>query len=456
MVKILNKSAAISKASRGYITDYMVDSSVTKDMLRPMQAMNDLLSLMDDSTFNAEVNVIVDAILKNGYNIVERGDESVRSKSKEDTFERDLRGFRLLRQVYFNILIYRNAFIELVKKGKVPKELHTIETTEMNINVTPHGEVLGYTQVPTGTRTNSQSLLHTYASLQKKSSSASVFFTPEECVHIALTPIASNPWGFVDTRSIKDIVEAKQYIESYIRNLFKQNKFRDVWFLKNATSEDQVLGLIENLKAGKINTDKDIVIEGDAEQKQLRDMKEIDHLIRLTDDYRMLIREFLRVPPLMAGDVGQSNKSSGEFQVRYAFENTITSLQSIVEDEINNELFPLMGWGNFKLKHVPIDKPSEKMIVELAVQLKGMGFYKNEDVHKFMVINGVRLPANMKVKSPEELAKEQEQIMGQEADGVKQQLANMNSPSRKPRDKSQIDKNVNEDKETRREQVEGR
>lgn len=453
MILKKNSSEDIAKASKGYIKDYYVDGShgqkESKGLLRPTKPFNDLLDLMEDSTFNTEVNVIVDAIMKEGYKIVDKKDSSQRASDKELELEEKYRFSKLLRSIFLNILVYRNSFVEIEYKGRKAKKLHLLETTEMNINVDPHGDILGYTQI------HESGPVGGLFGFAQRNNKQSIFFEPEEVIHISPSRITTNPWGYVDTRSIKNIIDAKQYIEQYIFELFKDNKFRDIYIIKSATSKDQVKNFLEALKQGKLYPNKDLALEGDVEHKQLRDMKDFDHLLKLLENYKAMIREFLRVPPLMVGDVG-SNKSTGEFEVRYAFDNTVRSWQKVIEDEINYELFPLIGYSKYKMVHFPLDKPSEKNAIEMAQQLKGLG-YSNDSIHKFLLEKGVALPEDAKIEEPRP-----EDIQGQGEDvpssnkQLKQALQNKNAPSRKPRNKTVDNRNIAEDKETREEQIVGK
>ena len=443
MVRSISTQDIIAKASQGYIKDYYVDSLSAapplKNLLRPLEDFDRLKELLKDHTFNSNVNILVDAIMKEGFIITERDDIGKRDTSKEHEFNKKYRAFKLLKQLLLNLIVYRNSFVEVVRRNGRADEVHMLETTEMNINVTEHGEVLGYTQI--------------HSSGPYNQGKQYVFFEPDEAIHIAPSRITTNPWGYVDTQAIEQVVNAKSALEDYIINLFKQNKFRDVWFLKNASSPDQVKNMISSLKEGKIYPNKDIVIQGDAEQKQLRSSQEIQYLLTLYDNYEEQIRKFLRVPPIMNGDT--DSKSSGEFQVRYAFDNTVIAWHRLLEDELTYELFPLLGWSTSRIIFLSIDKPSIKASIENAVQLKGLG-YDDDTIHRYLVLNRVNLPANAHIKTAEEKAEEQEQMMSKDNDILDKKLQNMNAESRKPRDKSLTDKNVVEDRETREEQVVGK
>jgi len=443
MAKILNKDEIIAKASKGYIADYYASSSPTgkkkQNQLKPVEALNDLATLMLDSTFNTEVNVIADGVLKKNFRIVSRKDITQRDIDKELEFERKYKGFENTHYALLQLLIYRNFFQEVEYKRGKPYALHPLETTQMEINITPHGDVKGYTQVVTNT-----SISNNYAASQE------VRFKPKECVHSTASRITTNPWGFVDNRSIAPIIEAKKRIENYLNDLFVNNKFRDVWNIQDATSEQQVKNFIESIRSGKYNPDKDIVVEGNITQKKLSDATDFQYFINLQEDYKSMIREFLRVPAIMVG--GSTGKSDGEFQVRYAFDNTIKAWQRILTNHYTNKVFPLLGWGKHRLMFLNNDVPNEEKFISMAVNLKGLG-YDDETIHSFLIGKGVEMPDKAKFVEIEEVEEEG----SQEGDKIlKQKQQNMNAESRKPRDKSSVDTNLNEDKETRDEQIVGK
>ena len=203
---------------------------------------------------------------------------------------------------------------------------------------------------------------------------------------------------------------------------------------------------MDSILQARLNPTKDIVVEGDIEQKQLRDMADFEYMLKLHENYKSMIREFLRVPPIMIGD--STSKSTGEFQVRYSFDNTTRAWQRIIEDEFTNELFPLLGWSTSRLLFFNSDIPNEEKFISMAVQLKGLG-YTNDSIHAFLHLKGVELPHNAKIEDIEEEQPQDNKI-------INQKLQNMNAESRKPTDKSLVDTNVSSDVTTRDEQVIGK
>jgi len=272
MVRKISSGEIVAKASRGLIKDYFVENaggnSKESKLLQPTTDFNQLLKLMDEPTFNTEVNALLDGLLKPGWRIVKRKNISDRDLDKELEFKRKFRGSKLLRQLFLNLIIFRNAYIEAVAKRDVVEELHMLETTEMNINVDMHGEVLGYTQV------------HQSGPFVKKQT---VFFTPTECVHLTPSRITTNPYGHVDTRAIMQVVDAKAKLDNFIVNLFTKNSYRKLWNIEETDSSENVKNFIATLKEGAVYTDKDIVILGKIASSLIRDPAELQMFSALTN-----------------------------------------------------------------------------------------------------------------------------------------------------------------------------
>jgi len=436
LAKFIDEQEIIAKASKGFIKDYYSSGtypSGKKTVMKPTRDLSILTSLMKDSTFNTEVNVLVDGIMNKTFKIVDRKNITKRDVDKELTFERQHRSFKLIRQILLNLLVYRNSFIEIEYKNNSPYKLNPLETTQMDIDVTPHGEILGYVQEV----------------LNGFSDKSYVNFSNDECVHISPSKLSNNPWGYTDTQSIENVVAAKIQLEDYINHLFETNSFRNIWNIKKATGSTQVKNFMDSILQARANPNKDIVVEGDIEQKQLRNMDDFEYMLRLHENYKSMIREFLRVPPIMVGD--STSKSTGEFQVRYSFSNTVRAWQRIIEDEFTNEVFPLLGWSTSRLLFFNSDVPNEEKYISMAVQLKGLG-YTNDSINEFLLLKGVELPANAEIEEIEA------PVEGDNPDNpiINQKLQNMNAPSRKASDKSQVDKKMASDVTTREEQIIGK
>lgn len=431
MAKTIENAELIAKASKGYISDYYTSSAVhgkKSDDLKPEIDLNSLKLLMYDDTFNSEVNTLVDAVTKKDFKIIDWDDLLKREISREKKLIKKFNYLKLTKKVLMNLIVYRNAFIELDYKGDRVDNLHLLETPEMSININPHGEVKGFTQEPIGVN-----------------NAEPVTWSTNECVHVSTTHLGTNPWGFTDTRAIENIVSTKARMETYIDKLFKDNKFRNLWNIVKPSGTQQVKNFIDSIRQGKDYPEKDVVIEGEVTQKQLQTMDNFEPWLNMYREYKDSIRKFLRLPAIMSG--GEGSKSSAEFQIRAGLENTVRGWQKIIEDAYSIDIFPLLGWDSSRLKYFLNDVPNEEKFISMAVQLKGLG-YDNDSVNRFLHNKNVEMPDGMKMVEPEE-TEDSNNILDQS-------LQNKNAPSRKSSDKSLEITNNDEDVTTREDQIVGK
>ena len=408
---IKESELSIERASRGYIKGWYSTDEPTTDKPKLDTVME---VVRNEPTVKAAIRAIVDEILKNGYII------KTKNKTLKNQIERELkekyRFSKTLKQLVLNLLIYQNAFLEIVYKDNQPDEMHILETTEMEIISDEHGEVLGYKQ-DAGDR--------------------QVDFSVDEVVHISLDNITSNLWGEVDIKTLYKTISLKQFLETFLTNLFRLDKFRDAWRI-NEASEEMVKDFVNNVKLAREHVDRELVFQGDIEKIPGREIKDLDKLVELLNYTRQQILTLLRVPPIIAGIPDNSNRSNSEIQARRAFDGRIKSLQADIADELSWELFPLMGWKQADFEFAPIDKRAEKDDIEIIMALKNIGL-DDKSLLEYIRTVGIQLPEGAKIE--------------------KQEFGGKNPfpPSRKPADKDGMPKHeTGEESSTREDQLIGR
>lgn len=376
----------LSKESRSYIKDY----NMTPDNAQAAPVnQQTLLNLMDDPTVNGEVNKLVNYIMRSGYKIVKKENEEEEDEAKEDEWETKYNGYLYLRQLYSLLIILRNAFTEVVWKGEEPMEIWNVEPTNIDIVANPHGKVLGYLQRPysfLGYTQNASALIRGPDDNRNDGNPALkdyVFWTPEEMIHFTAGQLDSNPWGYLNTQSLIRTVTTKRIIEGYVEWLFDQHKFRDIWLVKEANAT-QIKNFIQDMKDGRINKLKDLVVEGDIAKDVLRKFDDGPSMIAYLNYLKNNISEMLMLPPMTAGGEKSSNRSTGEFEMRWDLESTVQNWQDMMTWQINYKLFPLIGWDDVKLVHMPNDRLSAKDRIADAVAMKGIGV-EDDIIAKYMV-----------------------------------------------------------------------
>jgi hypothetical protein len=407
-MEIVYNDEILQRASRGYIQGYYAKDQATTD--KP--SVHTLLrAYREEPTVQAGIKALADEIVKNGYII--KGTDKKLIKRVEKELKTKFRFKRLLRRIVYNSLIYGNSFIELVYKNNSVDELHLLETSEMSIIADQHGEVQAYEQDHKGEKAT---------------------FTTDECVHLSINNITSGMWGEADIKTLYSTIALKQFLEGFITNLFKFNKFRDAWSIEDA-DEVQIKNFINDLKLSRDQPDKELVIEGKIAKIAGRDIKDLNQLVELLNYTRQQILTLLRVPPIIAGIPDNSNRSNSEVQSRKAFDGRVISLQDVMEDEFTLELFPKIGWSNAEFEFAPIDKRAEKDDIEIAVALKNLGL-DNDSLLQYIKDVGIQLREGATLESTEA-----------GPDPFPQ--------SRKPVDKSaEMDEETGEESTTRQDQLE--
>lgn len=368
----------IGKTARGIIKDWYYTSppnSSTKslDWYKTFSnadtvSMDDINDLMSDPTVNNAVRTTTNAVLRNGWTLVDTTSNKVAPRLINKL--KRMRIDDLLNNVIMQALIYNESYVELVrdKNLDVVKELFLLETPEMRVETDAegHGDILGYWQVHGSTR---------------------VWFEPNEVWHFVNTKFNTSLTGFVNTQAIVDLVKTKKLIESYIKYLFDNNKFAKTWLIKNGTTA-QVEMLIDGLKARQANPTKTMVVEGDVNTIGEYEPADIPTLTNYLNYIIDQIRQLLLLPPIVGGTREGSNRSGAETEFRGVFGMNISAFQKRLADDINYDLFPKMGIKGYTFKFNPIDKMDERDAIQNAIYLKGLGF-TNTTIKKYLLSKGL-------------------------------------------------------------------
>lgn len=412
MELITNSEDLILRASRGFIKDWYSNKEPTTDKPQ-LDAV--LRVFRKEPTVIAGIRAISDEVLKNGIRINSKNKQLKADIEKK--LEEKFRFGRLLKKLVYNLMIYGNAFIEIVYKNNQPDELHLLETTEMEIISDEHGEIRAYRQ---------------------NHGQVMVDFTPDEVIHISINNITSGVWGEVDLQALYKTITMKHEIENLIVTLFKTNKFRDAWKVSSTSNNGQIKDIAEVLKNAREFPDKELFFVGEIEKIAGREIKDLKELVALIDYCRQEILTLMRVPPIIAGIPDNSNRSNSEVQARKAFDTRIKSIQATLADELSKEMFPLMGWSNAWVEFPPIDKRAEKDDIEIIMALKTIGL-DSDSLLQYIRDVGIELPEGAKIEEPMFTGK------------------NPMPPSRKPEDKSApVKHETGSNSTTREEQLMGR
>lgn len=365
------------KSMLSKITEFS-NGSYEKSHASPNAGLDLLGWLREDVTLRAALEIKYTTMVKIGYHFAGGLTEEESKKL------RDIRFDKWLRQNYWQIMLFRNSFTELGKdaNGEV-KSLHLIKTDEVEIVNSDTGEVINYLQFPTNPET------------EKK-----VITLPKDKIfHIATNQISTSLWGDSEVSTVLPVLKKKKLIEDFIGWLFETNQFRGVVKIPDNLSDDDADRFMDTLIQGMINPTLFLVLQGDnAEVSELRKIEGFSELLKILDYYRSQILALLQLPPLQVGILESSNRSSSEYQVRYAFYTHINGLLKEIEDEINNELLPQLGIKKRFMFNLVDDIAAQNLLKE-AQMLSQLGANPKK-LNKWLVEQGYDIPLDL-LEEPE-------------------------------------------------------
>lgn len=378
----------VVQASKGYTVDYpnggsqsfadrYSKSSVTPNLQRVLDRVR------KDSTLTAGVTTMVDRCMENGWGV--RGRDQKSKEKKAITMLEDLRFNREVHKSLFHFILYRNAFFEPVMEGDVVAELNVLEPTLMRITADNHGEVSGYYQdVP----------------VAKGSSQPS--WTPDEIIHIKASNYTTSVWGDVDILTLERLLDTKESLKAHLHWLFATNQFRGFFAVEEGANDQQIADFMAYLKRTQYQIDAPLTLRGKVNYQVLRDFSDGPTFIALWQKIDEDILALLQVPPIFGGSAGGSNRSNSDTQV-LTLNTAVKSIQARYAEAITAELLPKLGFEKAEFFFNPVDKKSQKDILEVALSLKNIGA-KPETIESYLRGEGFDIGDGPMLFTPEELA----------------------------------------------------
>ena len=351
---------------------------------------NNLLEwVLQDDDLRAGIEKKYSKIMDIGYFLRPKGGKT---KVPEATYEKlvKIRFDEWYSDSWWQELIYFNSFTELGwDSSREVNSLSIIKTDEVEIVNTPYGKVINYLQIPTNNE-------------ESPNPHKVITLPADKVIHISFSRLSTSLWGSSVIDTLLPLLRKKRLVEDFIHWLFESNQFRSVIKVPSGVGADDVETYLEMLKTGMINPTNFLVLQGDeAEVTSLRAFEGFSELLRLLAYYQSKINKLLQLPPLEMGNVESSNRSSSEYQVRYAFYSHIRSLVSRKAEQINHELFPALGIKNVEFVPNLVDDIAKKDLLENAQKLLSMNA-NPEKLNRWLIDNGLNIPDDLFEKSVEE------------------------------------------------------
>ncbi|MEV4438510.1 phage portal protein [Streptomyces sp. NPDC049577] len=258
---------------------------------------------------------------------------------------------QILRGAITDLLVFGDAFIEIVWLGGQPVALYSLDCPSMLPIADEHGTVTGYVQV---TELGQRAV-----------------FEPREVIHISLDSPRSGIFGVSPTQAALLPITAWLFSAATSKEIFRKGAppviHVDHPASASASEINRWTAQYMQRNVGPRNIGTPITTKGGAEVHELAQSRTMDYLQYL-DQKRDEIIAAYGVPPAKVGIIESGNLGggTGEAQDRTFMVNTCQPLAELVLEALNFHLarvgFGVAGW---KLKFRDVDMRDSKTVEEI-------------------------------------------------------------------------------------------
>jgi hypothetical protein len=347
-----DKKLIANANSKGLILNYYGSNSKYLGRKADFNLNTAIKIIKNDPVVKGALISLCDKVMGTPYQVIAKDKRS--KKTKLEMALRELRFSKVLRKIIFNMLLYGNCFVEIVKKGGKTTDINVLETTRMEILAENNGDVTGYQQI-------------------MGNDNQPIKWDKEKIVHFKLTDITTNTWGEVDIESIYETVLIKDHVRTWINWFFATNQARGFYNIESA-GEQKVKDFLSNLKANERDLGKPVIAQGKITYQVLRTFaeegKSLNEVLLWCNTELLAL---LQVPPIVMGFPDMSGRANSSEQ-QSSLNVRVNSIQQILEDYVTYELFPKMSYDKVMLEFGALDEKAMKQTMETLVMMKNAGF----------------------------------------------------------------------------------
>ena len=261
---------------------------------------------------------------------------------------------QLMRSVIVDLLVFGDAFIEVVWLAGIPVALYSLDSPSTFPLADQHGNVTGYVQVTDyGQRAD---------------------FEPHQVIHISLDSPRSGIWGVSPTQASMLPVLTWLYTAATLKETFRKGNPPQIHAdLPQGTQDGEAkkwLAQYMTRNIGPRNIGTPVVTKGGGTVNELQANRIAEYLDTLSQKRDEIISTF-GVPPAEVGIIESGNLGggTGESQRKSYQLNTCDPIAELVLEKINFHVtqqgFGIVGWA---LKFGPTDMRDSKVIEEVRVE----------------------------------------------------------------------------------------
>jgi len=354
------------RASRGIASDYTYGTVYQPS---PLDYQSLYLISKYDPIIDTALQLTVDMTTLNGYELI----SDAETKETENYLSNILDLDQEIDNIIYQLLIFGDAYLELVFSGNYVTEIHTLESRDMRKQFDIHGAVTAYVMTP------------------RDSNFKEIVMAPETVVNFSFRKNGSAQYSDSMLFSIADAWVTRKYSMSYLKNLILNNPARIMHFLRGA---DKVANnqFKLDIQAARQKHVADMSVYGgvQSDYKAIEVGGKFDPAFsQILTDLRKEVLSVTRVPPHWVGMLDGANRGIGE-NVTIPFDARIKKLQQKVNSQINKDLFPRLGIKNTTYRLKPPTISDEKLIWQNAQIMSGIGV-DGESILTYVRSKGVQI-----------------------------------------------------------------
>jgi HK97 family phage portal protein len=314
----------------------------------------------------AAVDKIAKTCVAAGYQFVSRDTmkdvNAARQKILSESFARS-RAQNLLRTTYVDLLVYGDAYWHITpSRLGVPYSFVRVAPSQVSITVDRlTREVTSYIT-------------------RDLTSGLELQFGAEEFVHFKTFDPDNDVYGLSPLESLQSTVAQDLFAQTYNENFFANSAQTGVVFNMRNCSKEEVDRNREFLKkeyTGTANAHKPLLLEGDVDVSKSvsspADMQFIDGRKQLTTE---ILAVFDLPATKLGGNSESANRSQSAENDKSFRSETITPLQGLVEEAINEHLiFLVYKFDDILFQHKDVDPRDEEAQMALFVEGLSNGVY---------------------------------------------------------------------------------
>ena len=395
---MVKKTIVTNDNSRGLIPDFYAGNPKffsDTPRLPGFDTKKALNVVRNDPVVKASIITIVDKVLEAGWTIKGR-DKKSREKKLEQKLK-DVRFNRLIRKALYNLILYNNVFIEIIKKGDELSDLNVLETTLMDIRAKDNGDVEFYKQIVQRNINGQQKGVEVGS------------WTPEQCVHIKLDEITNNTWSDLMIESLYDTVVLKDSVREWLKWFFQTNQMRGHFNIKGA-NDTKIKEFMSFYKASEKDKTKPIITEGEVTYEVLQNFaeqgKSLQEVLAWCDQQIIML---IQTPPISMG-MSDSSGRSNSVEQNSSLNTRVKSVHDVTSDYFTYDLFPKINFGKNDFLWGTLDDTDRTRILE-NVQIMKNSMFTDEAITEYLEVRGLTFETKKLFKDPAEEAKKMAESM---------------------------------------------